>query len=381
MNNQLKPANTTDLASQELVTLNPEAYATAVYEPFASRLKAAIALTDGVIYDVKTKEGMAVAKEHRALFRAIRIEGDKERAARKAPILAIGKLLESKYTALEAEIVPIEQRIDTEIKAEEARIEEEKAAKIRAEQEALAAIQNKIDAIKNKPLELLNATVLDIEMAINDLQATEPTTEAFGERNVEAEFAIKATIASLHTMADGKRAQAQLAAQIAAESERQAAQAAEENRVNGIKAKIQAIKNFIIEGSECDTTAQLNVLIKKLDSAEILESEYAEFHAEAVEAQAKALQVLHRQHVSLFAAEEAEKTRPATIEPSPVLTEVKPAEVTQIAPQPVTSKPAANDAPTVEMLVCIVAEGLKVDEMTAHKYLITADFSKYQKAA
>jgi hypothetical protein len=304
-----------------LVTLDPENYAAAVYEPFKARLETAIANAKGVTYNIQTKEGMALAKEHRAVLRAIRIDADKERAARKAPITAIGKLLESKYTEIEAAVTPHEDKFNADIKAEEERIETEKAAKLKAEEEAKAAIQNKIDAIKNKPLEVMNKTVEDIETAIAELSPLIPTPTEYGERFIEAEFALKATLDTLQNILNGKKAQEQLEAQNRALQAEQEAKAAadiaaahEQARINKIKAKIQSIRNFVIEGSECDFSSQVRALMETVDNMAIISIEYDEFESEANEARTKTIAALSRQLKVLEQTEKEEAEAKARIE-------------------------------------------------------------------
>jgi len=313
MSKPLQTVEAGSVANQALVTLDPEAYAAAVYEPFKARLDAEIANSTGITYNIQTKEGMAVAKEHRAILRAIRIDADKERAARKAPITAIGKLLESKYTELESAVTPHEDKFHADIKAEEERIETEKAAKLKAEEDAKAAIQNKIDAIKNKPLEVMNKSVADIEEAIAELSPLVPTPAEYGERFIEAEYALKATLDTLASILSGKKAQEQLEAQNRALQAEQAAREAEaqlaareQARVDRIKAKIQAIKNNIITASECDFSNQISFLMATVDDLVIGEQEYQEFTAEAAEIKAKTFNALKRQHDSLLQAEQEE---------------------------------------------------------------------------
>lgn len=320
MNKPLQTVEAASIANQALVTLDPETYAAAVYEPFKARLDTAIANSTGIEYNIQTKEGMAVAKEHRAILRAIRIDADKERAARKAPIAAIGKLLESKYAELESAVTPHEDKFHADIKAEEERIETEKAAKLKAEEDAKAAIQNKIDAIKNKPLEVMNKSVADIEEAIAELSPLIPTPAEYGERFIEAEYALKATLDTLASIVSGKKAQEQIEAQNRALQAEQAAREAEaqlaakeQARVDGIKAKIQAIKNNIIAASECDFANQISFLMASVDDLVISEQEYQEFTAEAAEIKTKTFNALKRQHDSLLQAEQEDAEAAAEV--------------------------------------------------------------------
>jgi hypothetical protein len=108
---------------QQLLTIEPKQYVALVFEPFSKRLNDAKALANDVILDVTTTAGMAVAVKHRATFRDIRVGSEKARKERKAPILEIGKLLDSRQKEIEAEIEPFETRFDDAIKEEEQRKE------------------------------------------------------------------------------------------------------------------------------------------------------------------------------------------------------------------------------------------------------------------
>lgn len=223
-----------------LVTIDPQTYVTQAYESFQTRLAAAIESAKDVAYVITTKEGMEVAKANRALFRDIRIGSNKKREECKAPILEIGKLLDSRYKEIEAQVTPHESRFDTDIKAEEKRLDDEKAAKIKAEAERKSALQKKIDDIKSAPLTAINMSAADA-IALRDLiAAIEPIEAEFGERFVEAEIVIAASISQLTQMIEGKRAQEVIAAQQEAlriENDRLASIAAAEKKSADEKAR------------------------------------------------------------------------------------------------------------------------------------------------
>jgi hypothetical protein len=398
MNSAIQTTEAKDIAAQPLVTLVPETYVQAIYEPFNNRLATAIEQSKDVKYNIQTKEGMEVAVKHRAIFRAIRIEADKERKARKAPIDEIGKLINRTYETIETAVTPHESKFDGDIKAEEARLEEEKAAKLKAEKEAEAAVQNRIDAIKNKPLQFLNSSAEDIEYAIGELSLIIPTPADYAERYIEAEYAIKETISSLNSMAAGKIAQAQLAEQQEQALAAQKAQAAEQSRVDAIKGKIQGIRNFIITGSECETADELTKLIVHLDGMETTAAEYQEFEHEAVAAIAKTLGVLTRQRDILRSAEEAEKAaaeaketdQGAKPEVGKTVESVAQSQVTEnqsspplrsvpLAPSPSSS--GVNTQPSANEIVCALADAFHVDETMAYGWITSTDFTQYKKAA
>lgn len=133
----LEPA---PLTGTQLITLDPATYVTQVYAPFVDKLAAAKAEAAKITtIDVSTKQGLALAVKHRAAFRTIRLEAENARVARKAPILAIGKLLDSRNHEIADEAIEEEERFDDAIKADERRKAEQRQAEIRAEQERAAA--------------------------------------------------------------------------------------------------------------------------------------------------------------------------------------------------------------------------------------------------
>lgn len=289
--------------SKEILTIDPDAYVAAVYAPFDVRLQSAIAETAGVTYDITTKEGMQKAKDARSLFSGIRIECEKARQQRKAPILEIGKLLDSRAKEITALIAPHEDRFDADIKAEQRRIEDEKAAKIKAE----AELQARIDAIKNLPLRALDMTATRIAEEIEEWQQVIPDAATYGERFVEAEIAIKTTVAKLQEMLSAKRAQEELVARVAAErreaEERTRAEAEERARADEEARKKQAEEaarlaaervelerqraEFVRERQEADAKAAAEARAKALAEEEARARAEAAARAEA-ESKAKA---------------------------------------------------------------------------------------------
>lgn len=272
-----------------LVTIDPPTYVKQTYESFEKRLEQAIAESKDVTYTITTKEGMEVAKANRNVFKAIRIELEKKRAECKAPILEVGKLLDSRAKEIEAKVRPLEERFDADIKAEEKRIEDEKAAKIKAEAERNAQIQGRIDNIKSLPLKAMSMTSQGIqEYCIDAMNATIATAEIFGERFVEAEIAIAETTKQLNVMLEGKKAQEELAAQQEAqriENERLAKIAAEEKAKAEAEAKAaQAAEaeRLARERAELDKKfAELQAMQDSIDKAKAEEEAKAQAKAKA----------------------------------------------------------------------------------------------------
>lgn len=228
---ELAEVSMAEVGAMAIITLDPARYVAEVFAPRRAKLAALIAADEGVIVDVKTTAGMDMAIKRRAGYRDdVRIAGEKDRATRKAPMLAIGKLLDSEYKALAAEAAPHEEKWDALIKAEEARKEAEKAAKIAAERERVEAIQREIQAIRDIPASLLLKPSSEIAEAIDAMRAQEVTADRFAEFLPLAQAAIDEVDHAL-TQMHGAKSQAEQAARDAeaarlAEIERQRAEAA-----------------------------------------------------------------------------------------------------------------------------------------------------------
>ncbi|WP_321905182.1 coiled-coil domain-containing protein [Paraburkholderia tropica] len=195
---------------QQLITIEPAKYVALVFEPFAKRLADAKTLAEAATFDVTTTAGMAVAVKHRATFRDIRVASEKARKERKAPILEIGKLLDSRQKEIEAEIEPYESRFDDVIKVEEARKEAEKQARAAAEKARVDGIRKRIAEIQAIPAMLVGKQSETIAAAVESLESVEVTLETYQEFAGEAEMVKIAAVAKLGEM---------LTAQLAAEAE------------------------------------------------------------------------------------------------------------------------------------------------------------------
>ncbi|MBY0243514.1 MAG: hypothetical protein K2X55_29840 [Burkholderiaceae bacterium] len=214
------------LAAMDLVTISPEKYTAEVYLPYKTKLATMIEDLRTVDYDIRTTAGMKTAITCRAGLRDLRVEADKERKARKAPITAIGKLLEAGFDAVEERITPLENLFDADIKAEETRKEEEKQAKIAAERARIDGHRSRISALLALPAQALGKNSTDISVLI---LAIEPAPDAESLQEFAEEYAIVRADA-LAKLSKAKAAQETIEAaaeQQRIEAERLAAERAE----------------------------------------------------------------------------------------------------------------------------------------------------------
>ncbi len=199
--------------ASQLITLDPAKYVAEVFKPFIDKLAILKAEADAITPDASTTAGMDICIKYRAAFRDdVRIAGEKARVERKAPILIIGKLLDTKYAELKVEVAPYEAKFDGAIEAEKKRKEDLKAAEAaRAEQ-----IRLRIATIRELPLQAVGQSAEVIAKMLAALEADEPD-EVFGVMLDAAKVAraeVLTKLAALHVAATETEAEA---ARIAAE--------------------------------------------------------------------------------------------------------------------------------------------------------------------
>lgn len=213
-------------ATSQLITLDPIKYVAEVFKPFNDKFAVLKAEADAITPDASTTAGMENAVKYRAAFRdEVRIAGEKARAERKAPILEIGKLLDTKYKDLLAVVAPYEAKFHDAIKAEEKRKEDLKKAELARQEE----IRQRLVAIRELPLQAIGKTAAEIGSMLTALDADEPG-EDFGTLLDAAKAA--------HAEAMTKLTAAQVAA---------AAGEAEAARIAAERAELQQLRDAAIE--------------------------------------------------------------------------------------------------------------------------------------
>jgi hypothetical protein len=232
---------------QQIITIEPEKYVALVFEPFRKLLDTLKAEADKVTYDITTTAGMKTAIEMRAKFRdQIRLPTEAARKERKAPILEIGRLLDSRAKEIEAEVAPYESRFDGDIKAEEARKKAEKAAKLAAERQRVNDIRTQIDVIRSKPAMYIGKPSADIGVTADHLSEMVISLGQFAEFAGEAQAERDHAVKQLREMQEKQLASEQEQERIKAEREalaKERAEVAERERKAAAEREAQAKKD------------------------------------------------------------------------------------------------------------------------------------------
>lgn len=154
----------------------------------------------GRIYDVTTKEGDAAAREARRKLVAARTGLEDIRKTEKAEILERGRLIDSEAKRITAVLKALEDPIDAQIKAEEARKAAEKAERERIERERVEGIRAKINGIKAIAFENVGQPSAIIQLAIDVVNDMAITKDEYQEFAVEADTVRSETLAALYRM-------------------------------------------------------------------------------------------------------------------------------------------------------------------------------------
>jgi hypothetical protein len=284
-----------EVGALALITYDPEKYAAEVYQPFADRLTTAIDSVKTINYDIKTTAGMAVAVKARATFRDLRVKAEKVREARKAPIIKIGKLLQSGYAGLEARITPLEELFDEDIQTETKRKAEVKAEADRVEAVRVAAIRAKIAEIVGIPAKHAASTSAELTSVLQVLATREVERDEFAELTNEARTAVEYVAVELMALRDSVKARE------LAEEQRLAAIEAESKRIEAERAELAELRAAAAE------TARLAAIEnERIANEQAIEAKRLADLAAAQEAAAAALRV--KADANLRAEREAQET-------------------------------------------------------------------------
>jgi hypothetical protein len=155
---------------------------------------------DVLIAEISTTAGMKSAIAARAAWRTPRLAVEKARKDAKAPVLALGKAIDSFAGELTAKLLAGEEHYDAQIKAEEQRKEAEKQAKAAAEAARVKAHQDRIaNDIEAIVVASLRCTAEQIAQHIADIEAL-AIGDDFEEYRGKAEEAKADTLKQLRDM-------------------------------------------------------------------------------------------------------------------------------------------------------------------------------------
>lgn len=181
----------------------------------------------GVAFNVTTTKGMDEAKKARQEVKGYRTALEAKRKEIKAPALERCRLIDDEAKTITSALLELEEPIDQQIKAEEARKEAEKAAKAEAERNRVARHHAVIQYLRGIPADVASATAEEVLKALNELAALD-ITSSLEEFQGQAQLAKDETLDKLREMHASAVAHEAEQARIKAEQEAEAARIAAE---------------------------------------------------------------------------------------------------------------------------------------------------------
>lgn len=194
----------------------------------------------GMVYDVSTTKGMAAAVQARKELRDARIALDKKKPEVKREALDFCAKVEADYKAIRAVVSEYEDIPDAAIKAEEAKKEAERQAKIEAERARVAGIMASIEAIKGIPANCNGMDSASVMCQISALESMPIAATDFQEFENLAQAAQYDAVQELNRIFKEKQESEIEAARIKADQEAKAAQEEAERQERDRLAKIAA---------------------------------------------------------------------------------------------------------------------------------------------
>ncbi|WP_343499685.1 hypothetical protein [Achromobacter denitrificans] len=276
----------------------------------------------GVQFDVTTTAGDKAARAARAKCVTIRTSAKKVYETWNAPMLEKQRAMRDLVATITAEVEKIELPIDAQIKAEEARKAEIKAAKEAAELARQQAIQTRINAIGQYPVQAAGKSAADIAVLLAAVAELPITTELYEHRAGEAMQLHAEVVAKLEQMHGAALAQEQEAARLAAEraeleeqqrrlqAEREAENAHQE-AARAEQARKDAEAAAALKRQQDEAAAALRAQQDEIDRQrrEFEEQQAAARRVEQEKAEAAAREQQEKEAAARAEAEQAERAR------------------------------------------------------------------------
>jgi hypothetical protein len=278
-----------------LVILNPQQFATELFQPFVDQLASAKRKAAREKYDITTKEGLAKAKELKATFVTIRTTADKTKSEAKRPIDESGKKILEHFNKLAEAARAEEKKHADAIVAEEQRQETERQRKLDEERERVAALEAKVDALRQLPQTCAGMTSDQLRDAIGQWTVFSPAKADYQEYFEDAVLALEVSVNELRALLD-KTLQAEAAARQAeldrqelerlrAEQAQREAEEAERKRKSE-EAAAESARQLQAQQEALARSQQIMADLMELQKAGMLEGDARTLHKAIVDLQA-----------------------------------------------------------------------------------------------
>jgi hypothetical protein len=206
-----------DRAQTLVATAAPATKALAEFDVVKASMAELALIISGTSYDIETREGEATARDLRSRCVKLRTGVEALYEERNKPMLAIQRGMRTVKAEIEAGIEPHEKKLDTAIKAKEARIAAEKARLAAIEMARIQGIRDRITDIAKLPAAAVKLDSAGIGEMITGLDSLATSGAPFDEFQEEAESLISTISAQLGEMRGDKALQEAEAVRLEAE--------------------------------------------------------------------------------------------------------------------------------------------------------------------
>lgn len=209
-----------------------------------------------VVYEITTPKGLEAAKKDRRELVTLRTSLENKRKEIKAPALAHCALIDAEAKRITGEIEALEDPIDKQIKAEEARRDAEKQAKIQAEQARVASINARINGFQTLCVSAATMTSAEIQATLAKFEAEPVEVDVYEEYLALAQQKKAEAVAHLYRLVDAvKTREAEAAEREREQQELAELRAAEQRRKAEEEARRQADEKAAAERQAAEARA------------------------------------------------------------------------------------------------------------------------------
>lgn len=268
----------------------------------------------GVVFDVRSEEGLEAAKAAAKELRTYRLDLETMRETIKRPALERCNAIDAEAREIKAQLEELEKPIAAQVKAENERREAEKAAAKAREEARKQGHRDHIASIKAMPEKLAQASPAEIKAALDALESSAYNAEEFEASylieisQTEAKLALlhrEAVAREEHEAAERSRRLAEKAELEKLRAEAQARKLAEEEEAK-IRAEQEAKRRAAIDAEE--RAARARIAAAEEEARKRIEADHAAVLAErarvvAEEAAARAKLEEERREVERAALE------------------------------------------------------------------------------
>ena len=266
--------------ADEVVDAKPAPSAITEYNVTAQALAELRQRLAGKVYALQSVAGDKEARADRLELVRLRTSLEAKRKELKAPALERSRLIDAEAKRIEGEILALEGPIDKQIKADEARREEERAARAAAEAARVDALRKRIEYLRGIAPRAAGKPAAEVSAKIAMVEGITIGPD-FAEFQSEAQDVHAQVLEQLREMHAATVAQEEAAARVKAESERLA-------RVDHFGRKLMELRSLSV-GMGSRSAAAIRVALDTLRTLAIDAEGWAEFAPQAEEARTAVL--------------------------------------------------------------------------------------------